>query len=86
MPKYNLIGAVMIAITVVIYAAGTTLGYGDITLTQNWLLLSGIETLSGIMLAAWTTAMLFAIVQRAWQGISQQNPGKFSPGASGAQQ
>jgi hypothetical protein len=39
----------------------TTLGYGDITLTENWRLLSGIEALNGIMLVGWTTAMLFAV-------------------------
>ena len=48
----------------------TTLGYGDITLTQGWRLLSGIEALNGIMLAGWTTAMLFAVVQRTWQSIA----------------
>ena len=63
----------------------TTLGYGDITLTQGWRLLSGIEALNGIMLAGWTTAMLFAVVQRTWRGIAQRNLGKSSPSASGAQ-
>jgi voltage-gated potassium channel len=48
----------------------TTLGYGDVTLTQGWRLLSGIEALNGIMLAGWTTAMLFAVVQRTWQSIA----------------
>jgi hypothetical protein len=50
----------------------TTLGYGDITLSQDWRLLSGIEALNGIMLVGWTTAMLFAVVQRTWQGIAKQ--------------
>ena len=54
----------------------TTLGYGDITLTEGWRLLSGIEAMNGIMLAGWTTAMLFAVVQRAWQGIAPQSPGQ----------
>ena len=48
----------------------TTLGYGDITLTEGWRLLSGIEAMNGIMLVGWTTAMLFAVVQRVWQGIA----------------
>ncbi len=64
----------------------TTLGYGDITLTQGWRLLSGIEALNGIMLAGWTTALLFAFVQRTWQSIAQRNQRKIRPGASGAQQ
>lgn len=51
----------------------TTLGYGDITLTENWRLLSGIEALNGIMLVGWTTAMLFTVVQRTWQGMAQRD-------------
>ena len=51
----------------------TTLGYGDITLTQGWRLLSGIEALNGIMLAGWTTALLFAVVQRTWQSVAQRD-------------
>jgi hypothetical protein len=50
----------------------TTLGYGDITLTERFRLLSGIEALNGIMLVGWSTAMLFAVVQRTWQGIGQR--------------
>ena len=50
----------------------TTLGYGDITLSETWRLLSGIEALNGIMLVGWSTAMLFAVVQRSWQGLAQK--------------
>jgi hypothetical protein len=50
----------------------TTLGYGDITLTEGWRILSGIEALNGIMLVGWTTAMLFAVVQRTWQGMAHR--------------
>ena len=64
----------------------TTLGYGDITLTQGWRLLSGIEALNGIMLAGWTTALLFAFVQRTWQSIAQRHQRKIRPGTSGEQQ
>ena len=52
----------------------TTLGYGDITLVEHdWRLLSGIEALVGILLVGWTTAFLFALVQRSWttMGYSQ---------------
>ena len=45
----------------------TTLGYGDITLAAHeWRMLSGIEALNGILLVGWTTAFLFAVVQRTW--------------------
>lgn len=45
----------------------TTLGYGDITLSEGRRLLSGIEALNGILLVGWTTAMLFAVVNYIWQ-------------------
>ena len=45
----------------------TTLGYGDITLSDGWRLLSGIEAMNGILLVGWSTAVLFAVVQRMWQ-------------------
>lgn len=45
----------------------TTLGYGDITLPEEeWRMLSGIEALNGILLVGWTTAFLYAVVQRGW--------------------
>jgi hypothetical protein len=47
----------------------TTLGFGDITLSESWRLLSGIEALNGILLVGWTTAMIFTVVQRIWQGL-----------------
>jgi len=50
----------------------TTLGYGDITLAAPWRVLSGIEALNGIMLVGWTTAFLFAVVQRTWKGLAEQ--------------
>jgi len=52
----------------------TTLGYGDITLSEGWRLLSGIEALNGILLIGWTTALLFAVVQRSWQGLWRRKP------------
>jgi voltage-gated potassium channel len=51
----------------------TTLGYGDISLSEGYRLLSGIEALNGIILIGWTTAMIFSVVQHIWQGIGQNN-------------
>jgi hypothetical protein len=48
----------------------TTLGYGDITLSEGWRLLSGIEALNGILLVGWTTAMIFSVVQNIWRGLA----------------
>ena len=48
----------------------TTLGYGDISLhVPWWRLLSGIEALSGVLLLGWSTALLFALVQKSWHDL-----------------
>jgi voltage-gated potassium channel len=44
----------------------TTLGYGDVTLSQDWQLLAGMEAMAGITVFGLTTALLYAVVQRAW--------------------
>jgi len=51
----------------------TTLGYGDITLSEGWHLLSGIEALNGILLAGWISAMIFSVVQHVWRGLAATN-------------
>jgi len=45
----------------------TTLGFGDITLTPDWRLLGSIEAATGIILFGWSTALVFAFVQRILQ-------------------
>ena len=45
----------------------TTLGYGEITLGPDLRLLSGIEALNGIVLVGWSTAFLFALLERIWR-------------------
>ena len=64
----------------------TTLGYGDITLSEGWRILSGIEALNGIMLVGWSTAMLFTVVQRLWQSTAENHPEKFGPTKARKQQ
>jgi len=44
----------------------TTLGYGDITLSSQWRLLSGIEAMNGTLLFGWSAALLFILVQKLW--------------------
>jgi len=52
----------------------TTLGYGDVTLsTHDWRLLSGIEAMNGILLAGWSTALLFVVVQRSWRNVGRES-------------
>ncbi len=53
----------------------TTLGYGDITLGPDLRLLSGIEALNGIVLVGWSTALLFAVLQRIWQAGAKSPAG-----------
>jgi voltage-gated potassium channel Kch len=42
----------------------TTLGYGDVTLSQDHQVISGLEAIDGIILFGVSTASLFAIFQR----------------------
>lgn len=42
----------------------TTVGYGDVTLPEEWNLLGGCEALAGILMAAWSTAILIPTVNR----------------------
>ncbi len=50
----------------------TTLGYGDISLDENWRLLSSVQGVNGIIIFGWTTALVVAVVQRLYQ--QRQNP------------
>ncbi len=54
----------------------TTLGYGDITLDSAWRLLSGIQAINGILLVGWSTAFIFAVLQRSWQSELEQAQGQ----------
>ena len=46
----------------------TTLGYGDITLSGGWRMLSAIQAAVGLLIFGWSTAILIAIVQSIWGG------------------
>lgn len=48
----------------------TTLGYGDISLTSDWRLLSGLEAINGIMLIGWSTAMMYSLIQKIYKKIN----------------
>lgn len=54
----------------------TTLGYGDITLDSAWRVLSGIQAINGILLVGWSTAFIFAVIQRSWATAINQESGK----------
>ncbi len=42
----------------------TTLGYGDITLDEEWRLLAAFEAANGIIMFGWTTAIIVAVANR----------------------
>ena len=44
----------------------TTLGYGDVLLTNEWRLLGSFEAAHGVIMLGWTTAIVIAIVQRVY--------------------
>ena len=43
-----------------------SLGYGDIVIDGPWRLLSGIQAMNGLFVFGWSTALLFAVVERIW--------------------
>lgn len=45
----------------------TTLGYGDIVITGGWKMLGACQAMTGLLVFGWSTAMLFAVVQKVWQ-------------------
>ena len=52
----------------------TTLGYGDITLSEQWRLLASFEAATGIIMFGWTIALVVATVQRVYSS-EQRNGG-----------
>ena len=45
----------------------TTIGFGDVVLGPGWRVLAGIEGLTGLLLAGWSTAFVFAVVNRMYE-------------------
>ena len=45
----------------------TSLGYGDVVIASSWRLLSGIEAIAGLLIFGWSTALLFAVVEKIWE-------------------
>ena len=50
----------------------TTLGYGDITLPAPLHHMTGIQALSGILLAGWSTALFFVVFQKVWTKLRSE--------------
>jgi voltage-gated potassium channel len=45
----------------------TTVGFGDVVLGPGWRVLAGIEGLTGLLLVGWSTAFVFAVVNRMYE-------------------
>lgn len=50
----------------------TTLGFGDITLSESYRLMSAIEAANGIIIFGWSTAIVMAIVQHIYLAPSDK--------------
>ena len=44
----------------------TTLGYGDVVLTDHWRTLASIQAANGVIIFGWTTALIFYFIQRIY--------------------
>ncbi len=53
----------------------TTIGFGDVVLGPDWRVLAGIEGLTGIVLVGWSTAFVFAVVNRMYEHWRQVHDG-----------
>ena len=45
----------------------TTLGFGDVTLTPDWALLSAVQAANGTIMFGWSTALIFWFVQQVFR-------------------
>jgi hypothetical protein len=63
---YRAVGALPTLDTAVYFSevTYTTVGYGDVTIPARWHLVAGLEAVTGIVLAGWSAAALFAVVTR----------------------
>ena len=44
----------------------TTLGFGDVVLSEEWRLLASLEAANGIIIFGWSTAIVMAVVQKLY--------------------
>lgn len=54
----------------------TTLGYGDITLSKEWQLLSSLQAVDGILMFGWSTAFLVTVRSSFWSRRKLRNGSK----------
>lgn len=49
----------------------TTVGYGDLVLSEEWRLLGSIEAINGMILFGWSTAFIFAGVREIYDHLNR---------------
>jgi hypothetical protein len=78
---YLALGAIEDAATSIYYSmvTFTTLGYGDVVLSDRWRLLSSLEAANGIIMFGWTTAVVMAVVQQSFAKVLEQIHRKKDP-------
>jgi len=47
----------------------TTVGFGDLVLSEDWRLLSSIEAINGMILFGWSTAFIFTVIRHVYSQI-----------------
>lgn len=50
----------------------TTVGYGDVILSEQWRMLGSVESANGMLLFGWSTAFIFEVMRRVWDLDSKQ--------------
>jgi hypothetical protein len=65
---YSLTGAVPSRFMYFAFVSYATLGYGDVLPVPEWELLGPLAAMNGVILYGWSTAVLFAVLQRALEG------------------
>lgn len=73
---YLFLGAISSIETAVYFSTVTftTLGFGDITLDEQWRLLSSFEAANGLLMFGWSTALIFVAVQWVYAGRRHDRP------------
>ena len=56
----------------------TTVGFGDLVLSEDWRLLSSFEATNGMILFGWSTAFIFAAVRHIYSRLYRDAGGYFS--------
>ena len=51
----------------------TTLGYGDVTLDDQWRLLASFQAANGTLMFGWSTALIVSFVQRVRDAFKHQD-------------